>query len=323
MAPHNALTIRRRVSPERSYVPAPGKGYYEVGRAVPQHSSGGEVAHERRNFDVNTSWSLRLPARIPEPWWSARGRPGCPSRGAHRGKPGILRCSRSRRHTPYTSYWTPVTIPGYYGGGKLRVNKCYKIPLEIARTQEGTGLNLAMMTRVALMAAVTAVAAQASSYLFSSGSFYSAGLRGRNWRVSLLGPRYGALAMGIYLLVGAVGMPVFHGVQGRPFGHLLGPTGGYLVSYPLAAAIAGLAAYAAAKAGRRRALAASFVAGAAALVVIYAFGVVWLVVVTQLPFAVATGAGRFAVRGVRPDQGRPRRARSGRRRPQFIAPSRT
>lgn len=145
-----------------------------------------------------------------------------------------------------------------------------------------------MMTRAALMAAVTAVAAQIVIPLFPVPftlqvlAVVLAGL--------LLGPRYGALAMGIYLLVGAVGVPVFHGFKGG-LGHLLGPTGGYLVSYPLAAAIAGLAAYAAANAIRRRALTLSVLAGTAALVVIYAFGITWLMVVAQLPFLVALAQG--------------------------------
>jgi biotin transport system substrate-specific component len=106
----------------------------------------------------------------------------------------------------------------------------------------------------------------------------------------LLGPRYGALAMAIYLLIGAVGAPVFFGFQGG-IGHLLGPTGGYLVSYPLAAAVAGLAASAAYNAARRKALWVSFLAGTAGLVVIYALGVAWLMVLSQLPFLVALAQG--------------------------------
>ena len=43
--------------------------------------------------------------------------------------------------------------------------------------------------------------------------------------------------MTIYLLVGAVGAPVFAQFHGG-LGTIVGPTGGYLVSYPLAAAVA-------------------------------------------------------------------------------------
>lgn len=43
----------------------------------------------------------------------------------------------------------------------------------------------------------------------------------------LLGGRKGTAACGVYLVLGAVGLPVFTGFQGG-FGVLLGPTGGYL-----------------------------------------------------------------------------------------------
>ena len=55
----------------------------------------------------------------------------------------------------------------------------------------------------------------------------------------LLGWRYGALAVGAYILLGAVGVPVFAGFQGGA-GRLLGPTGGYIVGYLFYALIAGL-----------------------------------------------------------------------------------
>jgi biotin transport system substrate-specific component len=53
-----------------------------------------------------------------------------------------------------------------------------------------------------------------------------------------LGPVWGGFAMGLYLLAGAVGAPVFAGGSAG-IGVLVGPTGGYLVSYPVAAALVG------------------------------------------------------------------------------------
>jgi biotin transport system substrate-specific component len=55
-----------------------------------------------------------------------------------------------------------------------------------------------------------------------------------------LGPAEGAGALAIYLAAGAMGAPVFAGGMGGA-GRLLGPTGGYLLAFPVAAAIAGLA----------------------------------------------------------------------------------
>ena len=46
----------------------------------------------------------------------------------------------------------------------------------------------------------------------------------------LLGGRRGLLAVGLYILLGLVGLPVFSGFQGGP-GHLLGLTGGYIIGF--------------------------------------------------------------------------------------------
>src|ERR687896_600513 len=154
--------------------------------------------------------------------------------------------------------------------------------------ERGTSLSVAMMTRVALMAAVTAVAAQITvpiepvPFTFQVLAVILSGL--------LLGPRYGALAQAIYVLVGAVGAPVFAEFSGG-LGRVLGPTGGYLISYPIAAAVAGLAAPTVARATRRRALWVGSFWGCVGLAVIYALGAGWLAVVTELPLGVAVAQG--------------------------------
>jgi biotin transport system substrate-specific component len=51
---------------------------------------------------------------------------------------------------------------------------------------------------------------------------------------AMLGKRNGFLAQGVYLLAGLVGLPVFAQL-GFGFAKLIGPTGGYLLSFPLAA----------------------------------------------------------------------------------------
>ena len=57
----------------------------------------------------------------------------------------------------------------------------------------------------------------------------------------LLGPLDAAAAMVIYLIVGAAGLPVFAPMGPPGIARLLSPTGGYLLAYPLAAAVARLA----------------------------------------------------------------------------------
>jgi biotin transport system substrate-specific component len=55
----------------------------------------------------------------------------------------------------------------------------------------------------------------------------------------LLGPAAGSAALVLYLALGAAGLPVFApgGLPGAA--RLVGPTGGYLLAFPVAAAVAG------------------------------------------------------------------------------------
>jgi len=55
----------------------------------------------------------------------------------------------------------------------------------------------------------------------------------------ILGARLGFLSQMIYLFMGAIGLPVFAGFKGG-FVYLYGPTGGYLLAFPIAAFLVGL-----------------------------------------------------------------------------------
>lgn len=57
----------------------------------------------------------------------------------------------------------------------------------------------------------------------------------------LLGPLWGSSSLGLYLLVGSLGLPVFANASGG-IGHFAGPTGGFLLGYVAAALCAGLLA---------------------------------------------------------------------------------
>jgi len=89
-----------------------------------------------------------------------------------------------------------------------------------------------------------------------------------------LGSRLGASSQVLYLLAGIAGLPVFALSASLPPGafRLLGPTGGYLMAYPLAAFIVG----ALAERGFDRRYITSVLALAAGLAVIYASGTLWL-----------------------------------------------
>lgn len=102
-----------------------------------------------------------------------------------------------------------------------------------------------------------------------------------------LGPRWGAAATALYLLMGAIGLPVFAGGKGGP-AHFLGPTGGYLFGFLLAAGLTGWVSH-----RFRQTLSASILAVILGTLVIYAFGVPWLKAVARLTWTKAFVAGMF------------------------------
>ena len=55
----------------------------------------------------------------------------------------------------------------------------------------------------------------------------------------ILGKKYGSISLIVYILLGAVGVPVFAGFKGG-LGVLAGPTGGYIIGYLAAAFLTGL-----------------------------------------------------------------------------------
>ena len=91
--------------------------------------------------------------------------------------------------------------------------------------------------------------------------------------LGLLGGRRGSTAVLLYLLMGALGLPVFSGFQGGP-GTLLGPSGGYLLGFLFSALLYWLLEGQAAKSAAH--LAAVLLAG---LLLCYAFGTAWFVAV--------------------------------------------
>lgn len=108
-----------------------------------------------------------------------------------------------------------------------------------------------------------------------------------------LGARLGAASQLLYLALGLAGLPVFAASPELSQGgaRLLGPTGGYLMSYPLAAFVAG----AMAERGFDRRYLTAVLAMACGLAVIYAGGVFWLAVFVQ-----ARGLGAALAAGFYP-----------------------
>ena len=90
----------------------------------------------------------------------------------------------------------------------------------------------------------------------------------------LLGPKWGTLSVTLYVVLGALGVPVFSGFSGG-FQKIAGVTGGYIVGYILCAALAGFLMER--LRWRHWAIPVAMVAGTA---VLYAFGTVWYILQT-------------------------------------------
>jgi biotin transport system substrate-specific component len=101
----------------------------------------------------------------------------------------------------------------------------------------------------------------------------------------LLGSRWGLAAVGIYLLAGACGFPVFAGGTGG-IGRFAGPTGGYLIGYLPAVFIVGLLS-------RYKKTALDVIGMILGTLVIYTMGVSWLQMITGMAFSKALVVGMY------------------------------
>lgn len=103
----------------------------------------------------------------------------------------------------------------------------------------------------------------------------------------LFGAKRGTLSTLLYILIGAIGVPVFSGFKSG-FGVLLGSTGGYIIGFIFTALIVGIVSD---KTNKLWALILSMVVG---ILVCYAFGTAWFAVVyakTNEPASLATILG--------------------------------
>lgn len=116
--------------------------------------------------------------------------------------------------------------------------------------------------------------------------------------VTTLGGRRGTFAVGAYLLLGLVGLPVFTGFRGGP-GALLGTTGGYILGFLLCAAVYWLAT-----AWLGESLPVVLGSCIAGLAVCYAFGTAWFLALytrTTGPMGLGAALGMCVAPYVVPD----------------------
>ncbi|RGH12970.1 biotin transporter BioY [Ruminococcus sp. AF12-5] len=134
------------------------------------------------------------------------------------------------------------------------------------------------MVLIALMTAVTCVLGPLSIPL----PFSPVPISLTNFAIFLaifvLGMKNGTISFIIYLLLGAVGVPVFSSFRGG-FQVLAGPTGGYLIGFIFLALIMGFALD-----HFDRKLVPTIIGMIIGMVVCYAFGTVWLAKLLSLSF---------------------------------------
>jgi biotin transport system substrate-specific component len=115
------------------------------------------------------------------------------------------------------------------------------IPSQLGLTRTGS-LQESLAGKILLIVGATAFVATCARISFPL-PFTPVPLTLQNFAVLLvgmfLGPVAGFSAMVLYLVEGALGLPVFTPYAAGGVAHLLGPNGGFLFSYPLAAATAG------------------------------------------------------------------------------------
>ncbi len=92
----------------------------------------------------------------------------------------------------------------------------------------------------------------------------------------LLGSRRGFAALALYLAEGAMGMPVFSPIGPGGVAQLFGPTGGFLLAYPLVAGLAGYVMERGPKTFARAAL-----GGLLGEAILFTGGLAWLAVLTH------------------------------------------
>ncbi len=103
----------------------------------------------------------------------------------------------------------------------------------------------------------------------------------------LLGSRWGFASVAVYILVGACGLPIFSIGRGG-IGHILGPTGGYLMGFLPAVYVIGLISD---KGGHRVVF--DVIAMVCGGIIVYACGVTWLKILTGMTLLKTLAVGMY------------------------------
>jgi biotin transport system substrate-specific component len=163
----------------------------------------------------------------------------------------------------------------------------FLIPIRVAERMSTRVRHVVLIVAGALFVALTAQVVIPTVPVPFTGQTFGVLIVG-----AALGIRRGALALLLYLALGAIGLPVYaEGDSGTS--QLIGATGGYLIGFVVAAAVVGRLA----ELGWDRHIGGSLAAMAIGTAIIYALGVPWLKAVTGITWeaAVAGGMTKFLI----------------------------
>jgi biotin transport system substrate-specific component len=163
----------------------------------------------------------------------------------------------------------------------------FLIPIRVAERMSTRVRHVVLIVAGALFVALTAQVVIPTVPVPFTGQTFGVLIVG-----AALGFRRGALALLLYLALGAIGLPVYaEGDSGTS--QLIGATGGYLIGFVVAAAVVGRLA----ELGWDRHIGGSLAAMAIGTAIIYAIGVPWLKAVTGITWeaAVAGGMTKFLI----------------------------
>lgn len=140
------------------------------------------------------------------------------------------------------------------------------------------------LTQIALFAALIAVLGLVPQIMLATGVPITAQSLGIMLCGTVLGAKRGALAVLLFLLLVAVGLPLLSGGRGG-LGVFASPTVGFLIGFPVAAFVAGLVVE---KLRAPIGLAAGIGAALGGIVVLYAFGIPGMALMLDKTLAEAT-----------------------------------
>jgi biotin transport system substrate-specific component len=148
------------------------------------------------------------------------------------------------------------------------------------------------MTVAALFTALMCVLSQIAIPIPFAAIVFNLGYVGIFLAGSLQKPRAAFLSIFAYVMLGAIGLPVFAGFKGG-IGAVLGPTGGFIIGYSLAAFLISLLSNTA----KNKTFAAVFLSMTAGAILCYIIGIFWYTIYANvtLPLAFAAVCAPFII----------------------------